>query len=494
MKKFLQFITCLGFMLCIQPAFSQGEFSSFTITGHGLGTVFATDYQCLGINPANTAVKYNDKSKRFAIGLGEGAFSLHSGVLTKKELVQNVLQSGFSSINRNQQFQYAQQFAQQANALDMDVMWIGASVNLGKLGAVGFSVRDRMDMYSKMGPQVAELIWLGNTASLFSDLIIETANGNYDTIPNSPNINTDTLAMVVQGISSLSNSSVNSILQGTKINFSWIREFNFNYARPIVETDNWSLYGGVGVKLLRGQAMMSVVSENNTTQAFAAFSPMFEVQVDSLSNPTSMTFSPKLSKMDPVGKGMAVDLGVTLKIKDIFFASAAITDIGGMNWNTNVYQFSNDTLSSLAYNGMQDVNLVNNLSQLSLGSDLVKWNGVSSFHTKMPATMRAGAAIQIADAVKLGIDAVAPLNREVSNLQKGMISMGAEVKLPFNFRISGGVVKGGNYDTPRITAGLTKSSVNGTYEWGIASRDIITYFSQNEPTVSMAVGFLRFKI
>ena len=494
MKKIIATIACLGLMLTFQQATAQGEFSSFTITGHGLGTVFATDYQCLGINPANTAVKYNDKSKRFAIGFGEGAFSLNSGVLTKKELLQNIFQSGFSSINREQQMMYAQQFAQQTNALDLDVMLIGASMNLGKLGAVGFSMRDRMDMYSKMGPQVSELIWLGNTAAMFSDLIIETANGNYDTIPNSPDINPDTLAMVVQGISNLSNSSVNSLLQGTKINFSWIREFNFNYARPIVETDNWSLYGGLGIKLLRGQAMMSVVSENNTTQAFAAFSPMFEVELDSLSNPTSMSFSPKLSKMDPVGKGMAVDLGVTLKIKDTFFASAAVTDIGGMNWNTNVYQFSNDTLNTLAYNGMQDVNLVNNLSQLSLGSDLVKWNGVSSFRTKMPATMRAGAAIMLLDVVKFGVDAVAPLNREVSNLQKAMISIGAEVKLPFNFRISGGVVKGGNYNTPRITAGISKSSLNGTYEWGIASRDIITYFSQNEPTVSMAVGFLRFKI
>jgi hypothetical protein len=493
--KNLKLILAFIFATAIaQQMKAQGEFSSFTITGHGLGTVFASDYQCLGINPANTAVKYNEKSKRFAFGLLEGAFSLNSGVLTKKELVQNIFQSGFGSINRDQQLMYAQQFAQQTNAMDLDVMLIGASMNLGKLGAIGFSMRDRMDMYSKMGPEVAELIWLGSTASMFSDLIIETANGNYDTIPNSPDINADTLAMVVQGISNLSNSSVNSILQGTKFNFSWIREFNFNYSRPIVETDDWSLYGGVGIKLLRGQAMMSIVAEDNITQAHAAFSPMFEIDTDSLSNPTDMNFTPKLSKMDPVGRGMAVDLGVTLKVKDTFFASAAVTDIGGMNWNTNVYEFSNDTLNTLAYNGMQDVNLVNNLSQLSLGSDMLKWNGVSSFHTKMPATMRAGAAIMILDVVKVGIDAVAPLNREVSNLQKGIITMGAEVKLPLNFRISGGVVKGGNYNTPRITAGLTKSSLNGVYEWGIASRDIITYFSKNEPTVSMAVGFLRFKI
>jgi hypothetical protein len=108
--------------------------------------------------------------------------------------------------------------------------------------------------------------------------------------------------------------------------------------------------------------------------------------------------------------------------------------------------------------------------------------------------MRAGVGIMIADAIKVGVDAVAPLNREVSNLQHGMISMGAEVKLPFNFRISGGIIKGGNYSTPRITAGITKSSLNGMYEWGVASRDVITYFTQNEPTVSLAVGFLRFRL
>jgi hypothetical protein len=490
-KQFGIWISCF---LLPMITLAQGEFSSFTVTGHGQATVFATDYQCLGINPANTAVKYNDKSKRFAIGLGETAFSLHSGVLTKKELIQNVLQSGFSALSRQDQLSYATQFSKETNAMDFDVMLIGLSMNLGKVGSIGFSMRDRMDMYSKMGPQVSELLWLGNTASMFSDLIIATANGNYDTIPNTPGLSQDTLAMVVQGLSKLSNSSMNSLLQGTKINFSWIREFNFSYSRPIIENDNWSLYGGVGVKLLRGQALMSIVSENNSTQAVAAFSPMFDIQVDSLSNPTAMSIRPKLSNMDPIGKGMAVDLGVTLKIKNVLFASAAVTDIGGMNWNTNVYQFSNDTLSSLTYNGMQSVNLVDNLSQLSLGSDLIKWNGVSSYHTKMPATMRAGVGIMIADAIKVGVDAVAPLNREVSNLQHGMISMGAEVKLPFNFRISGGIIKGGNYSTPRITAGITKSSLNGMYEWGVASRDVITYFTQNEPTVSLAVGFLRFRL
>jgi hypothetical protein len=121
LKLILAFI--FATTLCHQMK-AQGEFSSFTITGHGLGTVFASDYQCLGINPANTAVKYNDKSKRFALGLGEGAFSLNSGVLTKKELVQNIFQSGFNAINRDQQLMYARQFAQQTNALDMDFMLV----------------------------------------------------------------------------------------------------------------------------------------------------------------------------------------------------------------------------------------------------------------------------------------------------------------------------------------------------------------------------------
>lgn len=85
------------------------------------------------------------------------------------------------------------------------------------------------------------------------------------------------------------------------------------------------------------------------------------------------------------------------------------------------------------------------------------------------------------------------MNDNLNNLQKGLITIGGEITLPTNIKISAGVIKGGNYQTTRVSCGISKTSLNGHHEMGIASRDIITYFTQNEPTVSLAMGFLRFK-
>ena len=487
------YIVLLCFCTTYSQSRAQGEFSNFNITGHGLATNFATDYQCLGINPANTAVRYSEEDKRFVFGLGEMAFSLHSGVLTKRELIQNVAQSGFQTITRDQQLIYAEQFSRQVNAFDFDATTIGLSLNVGKIGSFAFSSRERVDMYSKLGSQISDLIWLGRTASYFTDLIVETANGNYDTIVNSPNVNLDTLQVMAGIVDSTVNSSLNRILSGTRIHASWIREFNFAYSRPVIENDNWALYAGVGAKYLIGQALLDIYSADGKTQANAAFCPLFNFKYDSLANVNPSALSPDARSFSPVGRGIAFDIGATFQWRNVLFASVSLTDIGSMNWNSNLYSFSNSNLTELNYAGMESVNLVDNLSNLTLDGDLISWRGASSYKTTLPATFRFGAGLNVLNKAKFGVDCVAPMNDNLNNLQKGLITIGGEITLPTNIKISAGVIKGGNYQTTRVSCGISKTSLNGHHEMGIASRDIITYFTQNEPTVSLAMGFLRFK-
>ena len=372
-------------------------------------------------------------------------------------------------------------------------MTIGFSLNVGKIGSFAFSSRERIDVYSKLGDQISDLIWLGRTASYFSDLIIETANGNYDTIVNSPNVNLDTLQVMAGIVDSTVNSSLNSILNGTRLHASWIREFNFAYSRPVIETDEWSIYAGVGAKYLLGQALMDINSQDGKTTANAAFCPLFGIEYDSLNNISPNTLKPDASSFAPIGRGLAFDFGATIKWRNLLFASVSITDLGSINWNANLYTFSNSNLTELNYAGMQSVNLVDNLSNLAVGSDLISWKGESSYKTYLPATFRIGGGLNVLNRAKIGFDCVAPLNDNINNLQKGLITFGGEITLPANLKISAGVIKGGNYQTTRISCGISKLSLNGHQEMGIASRDIITYFTQDEPTVSLAFGFLRFK-
>ncbi len=485
---------------------SQTEFSSFNLTGHGQATVFATDYQCLGINPANTSVKYGKQDRRVAFGFAETAFSLHSGILAKRELFQNIFRSDFEQLDLSKQLEYASQFSKESNAFDLDITSIGFSVNAGKIGSFAFAVKDRVDFYSQFGPKVSELIWLGRNANdIFQDLQIQLENGVIDTISNNPEelnaylsqLGADTaLISTIQGLANASSSSMNDLLQGTKIHFSWLREFNFAYSRPIIENNLWSIYAGVGIKLLRGQALMTLDSKNGTTEAFAGFSPMFSIQYDENNVPSGFgKFQPSLVSPTPIGFGTGLDLGVTMKYGENLFVSAAVTDIGGVNWRTEIYQFSDDTLLTLDYSGMQSADIANNIGQISLGSDLIDWRtSFNEYRTKLPTMFRLGVGLYLIDRVKLGLDWVAPMNDAVANVQKAVITAGAEVRLPLDFKISMGITKGGNYSSTRITAGISKMSFNGIYEWGIASRDLVTFITNNQPTLSLAFGFLRFRI
>ena len=62
--------------------FSQIEYSSFTATGRGGATTFVTDYQALGINPANLGWHLEFEEKKFAMGFNEFTYSIHSGALS----------------------------------------------------------------------------------------------------------------------------------------------------------------------------------------------------------------------------------------------------------------------------------------------------------------------------------------------------------------------------------------------------------------------------
>jgi hypothetical protein len=493
-----------GLLFYITTSHAQTEYSAFNLTGHGQATVFATDYQCLGINPANTAVKYGEFDRRVAFGIGETAFSLHSGILAKRELMQNLFRNNFDQLDLSQQLDYAYQFSQENNAFDLDVTNLGFSINAGKLGSIAFGIRDRIDFYSQFGPKVSELVWLGRNANdIFSELQVTLDDNTVQTISNNPDslsaflstIDTSTIS-TIQGLANASSSSTNDLLQGTRIHFSWLREFNFAYSRPIIESDGLSIYAGIGIKIMRGQALMTLDAKDGKTEAFAGFSPMFSIQYDENNVPTGFgKFQPSLISPKPIGFGTGVDLGLTMKVGQSLFVSTAITDIGGINWKTEMYEFSDDTLLTLDYNGMQNVDIASNISQISLGSDLVDWRARNNnYKTKLPTTFRLGVGLYFLDRIKLGLDLVAPMNDAVANVQKAVITAGAEIRLPLNFKVSMGVTKGGNYNTTRITAGLSKMSFNGIYEWGIASRDLVTFITNNEPTVSLAFGFLRFRI
>ncbi len=164
-------VLSLILLSCIFHSNAQTEFADFTATGRGVATPFATDYHSLGINPSNLDWTPDYEDKYVTFGLSEFAFSFFSEALSKEELKNNFYGRDQQDLTDAEEQQLILDFANSSMALDVDVMSVGLAVRTNKLGGFAYSILDRVNYLSKMGPEIAELLVLGYDSPYFSQLI-----------------------------------------------------------------------------------------------------------------------------------------------------------------------------------------------------------------------------------------------------------------------------------------------------------------------------------
>jgi hypothetical protein len=123
---------------------------------------------------------------------------------------------------------------------------------------------------------------------------------------------------------------------------------------------------------------------------------------------------------------------------------------------------------------------------------LFKLRGVEQTTIKLPGTMRLGASLDLGKIAQIGIDLVAPFDREIPGSVNGLAyGIGGELRLAGGkVQLMAGFTGGGGYGY-QMPLGINFVLGGGAYEVGIASRDAVTFFTQNSPTVSAAFGFAR---
>lgn len=469
---------------------AQTELGVFSATGRGAATPFVTDYHAIGINPANLNLASEFEGKSVTFGLFEGAGSMYSSFLNKEEVRNTIFRNDFRTLNQQERRAYADLMANETTNLNLNIISTGIAVNDEKYGGFAFSTRERISMSSRFGPMASELIFLGRTASYFSELVLM----NGDTIANTGSLSADTLNMVDKGIVAPQDALLFSeLLDGTSVGFSWTREFNLAYGKRLLKTEDLELHGGIGAKLILGNAWVQVDSDGSNISAFSAMSPVFGVDYGDLStnNPSSLPGnSPSLK---PVGLGWGIDLGATLVFKEKLFLSAAINDIGRIKWDGNLYELNNSLFTEFDDPGAETADLVEEVIAFASPDNLLDWQGASERVTSLPTIARFGAGFVINDKIRLAADAVVPINDNVVNYDSPVIALGADVR-PLKFmQLSAGFITG-NDRAALIPVGITFIVGGGSYEFGFASRDLVTWFANDNPTLSMSWGFLRFRV
>ena len=95
--------------------------------------------------------------------------------------------------------------------------------------------------------------------------------------------------------------------------------------------------------------------------------------------------------------------------------------------------------------------------------------------------------------LRFGMDIVAPFNKDnPGSLQNAIFSFGGDIKPLKWVSLSAGYYGGGIYKS-NIPVGITFVLKEGAYEFGIASRDALTFFTKKSNSVSTAFGFARFR-
>jgi len=475
-------------------AIAQQEYSSFTSTGRGGATTFVTDYQALGINPAGVGMA-NPYGKKMTMGFTEFTFSLHSQALTKQELRSTigsyVKGENQQTFTQQQKIDAAREFTDAGFAVNVDFGSFGFSFCDPTIGGFAFRVNDRFQWYSKLGKEASELLFLGFNANYFDSLVYNNGMGN-TVIANNPNMSQDSINNVVLGFTNTP-KMISQLLDGTVMNMSWTREYNLSYGRKVFGNDStFALYGGVGVKLYQGLAYMDVNASNGQLYAFSSISPAFNIDYGTAaqSNPSSVTQTGKIPK--PVGMGYGFDFGVNLLIKGKLKIGAAMSNMGSITWDGNVYTMKDTLVFDTDNPGAENYNIIGQFNDMGGDSGLFKWDGVSEKKVSLPTTYRFGASMKLGKVAELGFDVIIPGNDEAGNFRKPIIGMGGDITPIRWVRFSAGFMTGGNYDF-MIPLGVTFIAQDGRWEGGIASRDVVTFFTQNGPTISFSTGFMRFR-
>lgn len=468
MKTINQFLFILLMLSLSVTLFAQTQSGPFSVLGSGYSTAIVTDYQCVGLNPANLGWKRNNHLVN--LGVGEGVYSVYSEPL-KRTLVNELFSTTDEKFTYEEKQEAVQNFTETKLQFEGNVSGVGLSFQDDKIGGFGFAVKERIMWDSFLNEQSADILFNGYNSDYFDSLSVDIETG-------------DTIGIC------LDPEYVTKLFENTYLEMSWFREFNFSYGRKIIENENFSLYGGIGIKYLVGYSVFNYSYKDGVIKAYSALNPTLNVDYD----------TPSPSEIDnteyqSIGSGFGFDFGISALLFKKLRIGLALTDVGQIKWDGNVYEGEDATLNDIETSGLDNYNIFELDDNVAF--DHLKWGGwegLASKTTKLPTNLRFGGAYLLKEKYEFGTELYVPFNDVPGSYDKIIFGLGTRIMPVKWFRGSIGVVAGGATGT-NIPVGISFFPFNNnsfSWELGLAVKDITSYFSQSNPTVSVAMGLLRF--
>ncbi|MBU3742066.1 MAG: hypothetical protein FGM24_07240 [Candidatus Kapabacteria bacterium] len=444
-------------------------------------TPLVTDYQCVGINPANLGFQpvtevyklstplttgITRKRRSWSIGIGEAAFSVNSDALARPDLLDALTQTTSTTFSRQDQLKAAEAFANKGLRFSVEGLGLGLAYQSQWWGGIALTVREKVSGSFMFNESAAKLAFQGRYFEYFDSVGV---NWRGDSVGYARN---------PQRFSTLFN--------GTRLGMNWYREFALSYGVRLVKSEGVDVYVGASAKYLTGYAFLDAEVRSGALVARSALSPLFDIDYGNAITPSRI----EGNAFVPVGQGFGFDVGLTVRAGEKLTVAASVVDIGYIRWDGNVFQAKDTILNGLSSEGFASYNIFEEAPKITGEGKFFIWEGLLDVIVDLPTRTRVGIAWQHNKHWRFGLDAVVPGNAVAGALGQPIVSTGVDYRPLSWLRLGTGIGNGGNMGT-FIPISISFSLFGGLLETGLASRDIVTFFTTQRPVVSAVIGVVR---
>lgn len=471
MKICIRILFSLLLVYAVQNSYSQLDGGAFNSTGSGFSVVSLTDYQSLGVNPANLG--WQKTNHNMHLGFFEFGLSIYSEPLTKSMVFKDLIGNSANFSNQTERYDAIKRFTDTELIIQISNTLFGFSYQDEKIGGFAFAIRQKIFWKSTLNKQASEFMFDGYNAVYFDSIAVQP---NGDTIGYSTNPD-----------------EASKIYNPTDISHLFYNEFVLGYGRKLLDKENFKFYAGIDLKLLQGFGILNYNSISAIqVEGYQALGPAYGVNYDE-PTPSALTGS----GWQTAGMGFGIDIGVSFEIYKKTRIAIALNDMGFIKWNGNVYEGENIPIWKIETPGIDNYNIFSESGGIIVdNTNLGKWEGIKDKRVSIPMHLRAGANHQAMEELAFGLEVLIPLGSDdlPGAYTNPYYAVGAQYCPTKWFQLSAGVSCGGGYGL-NIPIGFTFRPVyseNVLWEVGFASRDMLTWFKMENPMVSMVFGFLRF--
>ncbi|MBL7997490.1 MAG: hypothetical protein JNL32_02515 [Candidatus Kapabacteria bacterium] len=452
-----------------------------------IGTTTATDYQAIGMNPANlgfipTEVIYKQSSpmeagisrrkRNWSVSVGEFGAAVHSNAMGSSDLLGAIFSFNEQQFSLQEKYEAARKFAGKSVYMNADAIILGVSYQSDAYGGFAFTIRDRVSGEFTFNSAAANLAFLGRNFNYFDSSYTLPWNGQIVGVSRQP-------------------QRFSQLFDSTRLSMSWTREFNLGYGRRVFNGQSNKLYLGITFRYILGYAYLDSYTDPNTKtlEGYSSITPLFNINYGKATSPSTVPGT----GMIPVGHGLGADFGLTYHIGPKWRVGASLLDVGKMYWTGNVYRAQDTILNGMSSTGFNSYNIFLEAQKITGDGGYFKWEGMTSIESSLPTRLRMGVSYSVGMLRDVGLDMIFPMtDGRTPNINTVLVSVGSNYQIVPWLYASGGMTFGGTMGY-NIPLGVMFSIFDGFWEMGISTRDILTFLFEKNPTASLTAGVCRLR-